>query len=72
MIQQRSYKKSVDWWELGILTYELLFGQTPFFNQNKSKILNSFVISQPKFTKNVDPIIKNFILLLLTKESNKS
>ena len=71
MIQHRSYTKSVDWWELGILTYELLFGQTPFFNQNKSKILNSIVKSQPKFPKNVDPIIKDFILQLLTKEPNK-
>lgn len=71
IIQHQHYGKSVDWWALGILTYELFYGQTPFFNQNKSKIMKSIVQSQPKFPKNVDPVIRDFILFLLEKDPNQ-
>jgi serine/threonine protein kinase len=29
-----SYDKTVDWWALGILIYEMLHGYTPFFDKN--------------------------------------
>ena len=33
-----SYNKSIDWWSLGILLFEMLTGVTPFFNQNSYKV----------------------------------
>ena len=35
--RQLTYDKSVDWWSLGILLYEMLFGVTPFFNSNVNR-----------------------------------
>lgn len=35
------YDRSVDWWALGILIYELSFGLTPFFDYNQQKVVNS-------------------------------
>ena len=29
------YGKEVDWWAVGILIYEMMFGVTPFFNRNR-------------------------------------
>lgn len=31
---KRRYEKSVDWWSLGILLYEMMYGVTPFFNRS--------------------------------------
>jgi len=30
MVEEKEYDKCVDWWNLGILLYELKFGVTPF------------------------------------------
>lgn len=35
MIKGEGHDKSVDWWAMGILIYEMLIGVTPFFNRNK-------------------------------------
>ena len=66
-----SYGKEVDWWALGILTYELFFGHTPFFNSNTSKLLNNIIEKNPKFPNDVDPIVKDFILKLLNKNKEE-
>lgn len=36
MLTQEGHDKSVDWWALGILMYEMLIGVTPFFNKNQN------------------------------------
>lgn len=42
------HDNTVDWWAVGVLTYELLFGVTPFFNKNRqlltTKICNTRVV----------------------------
>jgi protein kinase A len=37
----------VDWWAFGILIYEFLVGQPPFWDQNPMKIYEQFVYSFP-------------------------
>lgn len=34
MITATGYNRMVDWWMLGILIYELLYGITPFYSDN--------------------------------------
>jgi len=35
MVEGKGHDKTVDWWALGVLIYEMLVGVTPFFNRNK-------------------------------------
>ena len=33
----------VDWWATGILIYEMIFGQTPFFSKKKHEMLKDIL-----------------------------
>lgn len=45
ILQSRGHNKSVDWWSLGILIYEMVHGYPPFYDDNNlalyRKILSS-------------------------------
>ena len=41
VILNQGHGKAVDWWTLGILTYEILVGIPPFFDKNKHAMYKS-------------------------------
>ncbi|KAH0788342.1 AGC family protein kinase [Histomonas meleagridis] len=43
IIQSRPYGKAVDWWSLGIITYEMFYGRPPFFNSNTNAMYDSIL-----------------------------
>ena len=48
-----SYDKSIDWWAVGIILYEMLTGRTPFFNKNRHH-LNQNILKKPvKWSKKI-------------------
>jgi serine/threonine protein kinase len=70
-----------DWWSFGILIYELLYGNTPFYNVDKNRmydLINTGSISYPKFIQiegenkprnyKVSEDAKNLINKLLEKD----
>ena len=40
IISESGHDKSVDWWALGIIMYEMLIGVTPFFNKNRNALFS--------------------------------
>ena len=67
IVEKKFYTFSVDWWELGVLTYEMLFGRNPFHDANRTKMFTKICTRDPVFPGNVDPNVKDFIMKLLTK-----
>ena len=68
IVNRKPYGPEIDWWALGIFTYELLFGETPFYNENKAKMFQAIRTETPRFPKGADPDVMDFINLLLVKD----
>ena len=64
ILKNRGYDKSVDWWSLGCIYYEMLTGKIPFKIKN-NKIDLSVFEEKINFKENMNPLIIDLINRLL-------
>ncbi|KAM9956188.1 hypothetical protein ACTFIR_002899 [Dictyostelium discoideum] len=65
VINNSGYGKTVDWWALGIIIFEMLSGQPPFISKNPDKIfrkINKYIFSWFRFKKFLTKIKSNHYL----------
>ena len=43
VVENKSYGEEIDWWSVGIIFYEMLFGSTPFFEGTQEQIIDKII-----------------------------
>jgi protein kinase A len=64
VIHNSGHGLAVDWWALGILIYEFLVGQPPFWDQNPMRIYEQIVAGRLRFPHNMLPAARDIITQL--------
>ena len=65
------YGRPVDWWGLGVVMYELLTGQLPFYHEEKKKMYRLIVTEKVLYPRIVSPEARELISKLLTKNPDR-
>lgn len=73
VIRGNGHTAAVDWWTLGILTYEMLFGFTPFKGDNTNETFCNILKNEVSFPNNneISRSCKDLIKKLLIKNESK-
>jgi serine/threonine protein kinase len=67
IVQSKSYSYGVDSWALGVLGYQLIFGESPFYDANRERMFSRIVSLRPDFPLDADSGTVDFLQKLLIK-----
>ncbi|XP_042394816.1 serine/threonine-protein kinase OXI1-like [Zingiber officinale] len=67
IIQGRGHDFAVDWWGLGVVLYEMLYGRTPFRGQDRKETFYRILTKQPELTGEPTPL-RRLLRRLLEKD----
>uniref|UniRef100_A0ACB8F5G6 Calcium calmodulin-dependent protein kinase type 1G n=2 Tax=Sphaerodactylus townsendi TaxID=933632 RepID=A0ACB8F5G6_9SAUR len=75
VLEQKPYSKAVDCWSIGVITYILLCGYPPFYEETESKLFEKikegyFEFESP-FWDDISESAKDFICHMLDKDPNE-
>ncbi|OVF09340.1 putative cAMP-dependent protein kinase catalytic subunit [Clavispora lusitaniae] len=68
VITSKPYNKSVDWWSLGVLIYEMLAGYTPFYDSTPMKIYEKILSGKIHFPSLMHPDVVDLLSRLITAD----
>lgn len=71
VLLNKGHGKGVDWWTLGILTYEMLVGQPPFVDDDPMGIYQQILAGKVNFPRFIDRNAKSLIKKLLVADLTK-
>lgn len=66
IIQNLGHSFEVDFWSLGIILYEMIVGNPPFYNENQVELCKMIVRGELWFPPYIDGVVKDLICKLLT------
>lgn len=75
ILVKKGYTCTVDWWSLGVVAFELLFGKRPFRGKTNSALTNAITRDEPRFPdtlpQTISPEALNFLEKILQRDINK-
>ncbi|GMH00069.1 hypothetical protein Nepgr_001908 [Nepenthes gracilis] len=70
MVLGVGHEFAVDWWALGVLAYEMMYGRTPFRGKNRKETFGNVLMKRPEFVGKRTALI-DLIERLLEKDPTK-
>lgn len=67
VLTDNNYTRSVDWWGLGVLIYEMLVGESPFPGDDEEEVFDSIVNDDVRYPRFLSPESLSLIQKLLQK-----
>lgn len=64
----RNYGKAYDWWSLGVVIYEMLVGESPFYDENEHKMLSRIAYAEVVFPSDFPRDAYDLVKGLLCKD----
>merc|ERR1740117_620635 len=71
MLRRAGHTKSIDWYLLGVLIYEMLVGVPPYFNPDKAVLFKNIEMGPLKIPHTMPHDARQIILLLLNRNPQK-
>ena len=71
MIKRDGHTKSIDWYVLGAILYEMLIGKTPYYSTDRNLLYNNIKRGELRFPIDVSEDAKDLIAKLLTVNPKK-
>ncbi|XP_048403839.1 calcium/calmodulin-dependent protein kinase type 1 isoform X2 [Stegostoma tigrinum] len=75
VLAQKPYSKAVDCWSIGVISYILLCGYPPFYDENDAKLFEQILKAEYEFDSpywdDISDSAKDFIQHLMEKDPNK-
>ncbi|XP_028836453.1 serine/threonine-protein kinase Sgk2b isoform X3 [Denticeps clupeoides] len=71
VLQQREYGPAVDWWGLGVVLHEMLYGLPPFYSEHRSEMMRNILQQPLSLGSGVSKRARDLLSRLLQKEPEK-
>ena len=65
MLRRKGHGKAVDWYLLGVLLYEMLVGQPPYFSNNREQLFQNIERGKLRVPSSFSFEVKDLLRLLL-------
>ncbi|GMK58822.1 hypothetical protein CspeluHIS016_0602640 [Cutaneotrichosporon spelunceum] len=71
ILQEQPYGRAVDWWAFGVLTYEMLLGQSPFRGDDEDEIFDAIIEDEPLYPITMPRDAVSLLQRLLTRDPTR-
>lgn len=71
VLEDNDYGKAVDWWATGVVMYEMMMGQLPFFNIDRNILCELIVREKVRFRRSVSMEAQSLLTSLLEKSPSR-
>lgn len=61
VLRKQSYDKSVDWWCLGAVTYEMMYGLPPFYSRDTSEMYDNILHKPLRLRTNISQSARHLL-----------
>eukprot|EP00045_Choanoeca_perplexa_P001997 m.22566 g.22566 ORF g.22566 m.22566 type:complete len:466 (-) comp11269_c0_seq1:176-1573(-) len=67
ILEDNDYGRSVDWWGLGVVMYEMMCGHLPFYNRNHEVLFDLILHEEIRLPDHLSPAAKDILSKMLDK-----